>query len=148
MPIAIDPSVTFDYVMKEDRKLPKAEQTVFQLRILSYKEFFDIQGLVTNLTGDDEEDDMATLARARDSFLAATQKVLKGWKNYKFSDGREADFDAMSKELFPCFSFDQLKELFHAALNENTLTEEEEGNSSSSPDSPTEVSSKGTETAA
>jgi hypothetical protein len=55
MPIALDPKATFDYVLEDDRSIPKEDQTVFTLRGLTVAEEAKVaDSMISSIPGEEE----------------------------------------------------------------------------------------------
>src|SRR5512139_1751638 len=87
---AVDPSRAFDYVLEEDRKLEKDEQTIFHLKVLSARELAQL------------EDAMSTVKLGTEGTMQINSgshvlKVLDmgvvGWDNLKGENGNLIAFD-------------------------------------------------------
>lgn len=128
MPIALDPKSTFPYVLKDDRELPKEQQTVFQLRGLTVSEEATVTDSMILAHGGVEE----LSVRAGTHQLTVLRYGLKGWSNFKNADGADVAFevekghprcvtDACLDRLLPKYR----AELSSAILERGVITEDE-----------------------
>jgi len=150
MAIAINPDDERVYILKEDRALPKDEQTLFFLRTLTARDYYRLKDGALEVRAP-----IRNASETRTVFHTGTQEqeiLLKGllrWENLKdargnemtYPDGRdtEAKLRALSY-LRPNWR----KEISEVILADSEVTEQDEGNFASQPGSP----SPGTEQAA
>ena len=128
MPIALDPKATFDFVLEDDRGLPKAEQTVFTLRGLTVSEEARVaDNMIASIPGQEE-----LSFRSGTHQLTVLRFGLRTWKNFKGSDGKEISMelsrgnprqvtDAALDRLLPRHR----QELVGAILERGSITESE-----------------------
>lgn len=90
MPIALDPSETFEYVLECDRDLPEGEQTTFTLRGLTgaERDRIDDMLIVRNVDGSQSY-------RTGSATTAALRYGLKGWGGFRDAGGGEVSFKAV-----------------------------------------------------
>ncbi len=164
MPLAVNPSSYVEYVPKEDRKLPKDKQTVFFIANMSFRDLCDLQDVVEKMFpkpeirkeigpgGDIEamldlpETDLRVM---HESVVKGLKIGLRGWRNFWFRyPGTEGDDDTglactwgdQVKDNFSAVPARLCLELIQVCLKTNALTEEEQGNSKSSPELAKEAS--------
>ena len=90
MPIALDPKATFDYVLEDDRSLPKEDQTVFTLRGLTVAEEAKVaDSMISSIPGEEE-----LSFRSGTHQLTILRHGLREWKNFLSSDGKDVPFEA------------------------------------------------------
>lgn len=88
-PIALDPKSTFTYVLTDDRGLPESGQTRFELRGLTVSEEAAVSdSMILAQSGMDE-----LSFRAGTHQLTVLRKGLRGWDNFKDSEGEDILFD-------------------------------------------------------
>ncbi len=127
MPIAVDPSKTWEYVLLADQELPPEQQTVFELKTLSARELAAIQDGATKGNVD------GTL-----EFKSGTQTLrildlgVSGWRNFRDAQGAEVAFRENNgkprPENWDCLRPEWRRELANAVTEQNRLTEEERKN--------------------
>jgi hypothetical protein len=129
MVIARDPSRLIDYVLKEDRGLPKEKQTVWKLRHLLNRERAPIEDSIAKMSKDGSY-----------SFKAGSYPVdickmgLRGWDNFQLPDGTLAQPEFTNSGMLKEKCLDLLKpawiaELADVITEKNLVSEEEEKNS-------------------
>ena len=112
-----------EYVLQEDRKLPKEEQTVFILKPLGGEQ----QAIVEDSGYFDGKTKIGTQK------FETLKLCLIGWKNFKTADGEECVFgDDMNQNIFSIHPFHRT-EIFNFIYGLSAPTEEDEGNSASPP---------------
>lgn len=133
MAIAVDPARTFDYVLQCDRELPKEQQTVFQLKVLTAKELAQIED---NAVVIDKEEKIAV--NSGSTVLKTLRVGLQAWENFKDANGNPVMFQR--KAGIVCYeNFDRLRpewrrELANAITEQTRLTEDQVKNSESGQD--------------
>jgi hypothetical protein len=142
MAIAINPDDERVYILKEDRALPKDEQTLFFLRTLTARDYYRLKDGAMEVRAP-----IRNAMETRTVFHSGTQEqeiMLKGlirWENLKdghgnvlsYPDGNDsnAKLKAMSY-LRPNWR----KEISEVILADSDVTEQDEGNFASQPGSP------------
>jgi hypothetical protein len=128
MPIALDPKSTFEYVLVDDRELPKEQQTTFELRGLTVSEEASVTDSMILAHGGVEE----MSVRAGTHALTVLRYGLRGWRNFHDADGNAVEFetgrghpkqvtDACLDRLLPKYR----QEIMQAILDRGTVTESE-----------------------
>lgn len=125
----------WEYVLREDRKLPPGEQTTWILGSLTFRDMEDV--LARSLAvGDDGEVVVTTNAQAQARRIL--NRGLRGWKNYRRQDGTQIEFRAVDegdRRILPEEVLDSLHpyaiELANAITEHSRMTERLEKNSSS-----------------
>lgn len=84
----------FNYVLKQDQKLPKDQQTVFHLKAFSSRELEDVEGsldvgLSVSKEGEVGEAKISTAFKMGERINAFLRAGLLGWTNYKGANGKE-----------------------------------------------------------
>lgn len=87
--IVRDPRATWKYVLESDRRLPRDEQTVFELKHLTLA---DEHRTLDNL--DRDSFGVGIRRESGSEHLALLRKYLAGWSGLKRADGTEVTFDA------------------------------------------------------
>ena len=136
MPLAINPNVPFDYVLDCDRALPKEEQTLFRLKVLTPNELAEIEDGSATFDTNSQQVTIKTGTKV----INILKKGLVGVINLKLADGSDVKFtttkiggrfpreeadDKFLSYLHPNWR----RELANAITEQFRLTEEEEGNS-------------------
>lgn len=130
--IAIDPTQTWDYVLKDERG--SSEPTVFVLSVLSVADEAALQDAMVYVEGG------TTRVNSGTHTVEVLRKGLVGWRNFRFVDGREVPFEvdksATKRGKAPPSNatLDYLppaarKELAEAIIERNTITADERKNS-------------------
>jgi hypothetical protein len=83
MVIAVDPNTTVEYVLREDRSLPREQQTVFLVKPLTLQEEHEVPRVAAN---DGHEGGTLILVRG-----------LRGWSNLRDAAGADVPFEGDSK---------------------------------------------------
>lgn len=142
MAIAINPDDERVYILKDDRKLPKDEQTFFYLRTLTARDYYRLKDGALEVRAP-----IRNASETRTVFHTGTQEqeiLLKGllrWENLKDGHGNELqypdgkDLDAKLKAL-SYLRPNWRKEISEVILADSDVTEEDEGNFASQPGSP------------
>lgn len=128
MPIALDPKATFDYVLEDDRDLPKKEQTAFTLRGLTVAEEAKVaDSMISSIPGQEE-----LSFRSGTHQLTVLRYGLRGWSNFKDGDGGEVKYEStrgaprhVSDECLDRLLARHRGELVGAILERGTVSEEE-----------------------
>ncbi len=90
MPIALDPKSTYPYVLKAERDLPEAQQTVFHLRGLTVSEEASVSdSMILAHSGSDE-----LAFRAGTHQLTVLRFGLRGWERFCNAEGDEVPFES------------------------------------------------------
>lgn len=137
MPIALDPSKTWDYILQAERG--EATPTTFTLKALTVADEAELQDRMVAV------EDGTTRVLSGTHTLDTLRKGLVGWHSFRFADGTAAPYatdpgrrmrdgracvsDAALALLTPAVR----KELAEAIIERNTITEAERKNSSSVP---------------
>lgn len=128
MPIALDPKSTFSYVLRDDRELPKEQQTVFELRGLTVAEEASVTDSMILAHGGVEE----LSVRAGTHALTVLRFGLKGWSNFKNADGADVAFEVekghprhITDTCLDRLAPKHRQELMQAILDRGTVTEDE-----------------------
>jgi hypothetical protein len=128
MPIALDPKATFEYILEDDRKLPEEDRTVFKLRGLTVSEEARVaDSMISSVPGQEE-----LSFRSGTHQLTVLRFGLRGWSNFKDSEGNEVPFELNSRHprhitdealdrLLPKYR----TELVNAIMERGTVTESE-----------------------
>jgi hypothetical protein len=90
LPIALDPSETFEYVLECDRELPEGEQTTFTLRGLTGAERDRIDDMLIVRNADGSQS-----YRTGSATTSALRFGLKGWGGFRDAKGDEVPFKAI-----------------------------------------------------
>jgi hypothetical protein len=142
MAIAINPDDERVYILREDRGLPKDEQTMFFLRTLTARDYYRLKDGALEVRAP-----IRNASETRTVFHTGTQEqeiLLKGlvrWENLKDGHGNELtypdgrDSDAKLKAL-SYLRPNWRKEISEVILADSDLTEQDEGNFASQPGSP------------
>ena len=142
MAIAINPDDERVYILKDDRKLPKDEQTMFYLRTLTARDYYRLKDGALEVRAP-----IRNASETRTVFHTGTQEqeiLLKGlirWENLKDARGNELvypdgrDNDARLKAL-SYLRPNWRKEISEVILADSDVTEQDEGNFASQPGSP------------
>ena len=136
MAIPIDPSKTWDYVLKADRDA--ATPTVFILATLDVGDEAEIQDRLVVVDAATKQTSIASGTQ----ILTTLRKGLRGWRNFAFADGTEVPFKTNpglrsrgvappTDETLGYLSSADRKELAEAIIERNTATEDERKDSSS-----------------
>tara|TARA_R110000824_G_scaffold209433_1_gene395214 strand:+ start:115 stop:507 length:393 start_codon:yes stop_codon:yes gene_type:complete len=128
MPIALDPKATFDYVVEDDRKLPKEEQTTFTLRGLTVSEEARVADtMISSIPGQEE-----LAFRSGTHQLTVLRQGLRGWSNFMSPGGEEISFDkgkahpkVITDDCLDRLSSAHRQELVSAILDRGAVTESE-----------------------
>ena len=128
MPIALDPKSTFPYVLKDDRELPEAEQTVFELRGLTVSEEAAVSDSMILAHGGTDE----LSFRAGTHQLTILRMGLRRWSNFAGNDGKPVPFEvgkgyprSVTDECLDRLLPRHRQELANAILERGTITEAE-----------------------
>lgn len=95
MATAVDPSAVYTYVLKEDRELPREEQTKFKLRSLSAGE----QAKVKDSTAGWENETGRMQMNSGTVELMALRFGLVGWEGFRDASGNEVEFDGTKRKV-------------------------------------------------
>lgn len=114
-----------DYILEDDKKLPKEKQTVFKLQPLSAKQFMEFQDQY-KYEGFGEEIRPLNVNTVSHEVLKVS---LIGWTNLKTIDGKEVKFikDDMESNLDKLQYGDRL-ELFNEIMALSQLSAEKSKN--------------------
>ncbi len=126
MAVAIDPNTTFDYVLKEDRKLPREQQTVFKLKVLSARELARIED---NIAVFDKEGNQAV--RMGTKVIEILSAGLRGWENLRDRNGGVITYSEHREDRFDLLRPGWRRELADAITEQAGLSEDEVKNSGS-----------------
>ena len=132
MPIAVNPGVPFDYVLKCDRELEPEQKTVFQLKPLTPSESAQLEDNLARVYASDETLTVNTGTHT----LKQLQMGLIGWKNFRNAEGEEIPFperkDARLKTAHLAYLAPEWRQEIANAIDEgNTVTETDLKNSDS-----------------
>lgn len=84
MAIAISPRDEIEYVLRDERKLPVEQQTIWLLKPLTAHQRYRLK------------DVMEGGAKVGSAHLAAMRAGLRGWRNFRDESGAEAPFEKES----------------------------------------------------
>lgn len=116
MAVGIDPNKVDRYVLPEDRKLPKEEQTIFLLKPLKHCIRVNLADQATDITGQ--------LKNSVEFIAKVVENGLVGWDNFKTGEGADIIFgEKAGAENLSSLAFDQLNELAVRILELSGLTE-------------------------
>ena len=128
MPIALNPKQTYSYILECDRELAPEDQTVFEIRGLTVAEEASVSDsmILAHSGGDD------FTFRAGTHQLTVLRLGLRGWKNFRDSEGNEVPFEltkAHPRNVADS-SLDRLApqhraELMNAILDRGAVSEDE-----------------------
>lgn len=132
MPIASDPTKTWDYVLKDERSA--ADPTVFVLKALTVADEASLQDRMVEVEGG------KTRVLSGSHTLDVLRRGLVGWRAFRFTDGREVPFEVNrglttrgvappSDSTLDYLSPSIRKELAEAIIERNTITADERKNS-------------------
>ncbi len=127
MPIAVDPSKSWDYVLLVDRELPPEQQTIFELKVLSARDLAAIQDGATkgNVDGSLE-------FKSGTQTLRILEMGVRGWRNFKDDTGADVPYRENNgkprPENWDCLRPEWRRELANAITEQNRLSEEERKN--------------------
>lgn len=99
MVVALTPGETWDYVLEEDRERPEDERTTFLLATLDYEAHREIhdKALGTTRGGISEGSLEIRQGSAIDKILRCG---LRGWRNFKDTDGHDVEFKTETVHVF------------------------------------------------
>lgn len=129
----------FKYVLKRDRKLPKAEQTVFLLKAFTSRELEDVEGslevgMSLSKEGEIGSAKVSTAFNMGERMNAFFRAGLLGWENFPGPDGKLAK--AVIEKSTGQISWESIDnivpyrmELYTAIEKGNTVTDDEAKNS-------------------
>lgn len=124
MAIAINPTQTFDYVLRADRELPAEEQTVWKLRGLSHRERAQVEDNLATQGGDGQ-----LSFRIGSQRLEILKAGLLGFENFLDAEGRPVPFDrqgaAVHDRTLDRIAEADATELANAITARNSLSEKE-----------------------
>lgn len=125
----------WEYVLREDRKLPPEEQTTWILGGLTYR---DMEYIMSRALGVDGDGAVSVTTNAQAQARRVLNRGLRGWKNYRRQDGSQIEFRSVDEggvRILPEEILDTLYphaiELANAITERSRLTERQEKNSSS-----------------
>lgn len=136
---AVDIDAVSDYICKEDRDLPKDQQTIFKVGVLDSLTMADISQMDVEFNPESKEKKIRANIAGRE--LDYVRHGLKGWENFKDATGQEiqARFDTVSRggrttktlhdSCLRQIPAKVIKELAEAILDINELSERDEKNS-------------------
>ena len=103
MTVAIDPTVSIDFVTNEDKKLPKEEQTTWLVRPLTERELRDInKSMKYNVkTEEINVTDLEVEAKA-------LRLGLTGWKNFLDPKGKQVEAEFTKQKTLQATSIDRI----------------------------------------
>jgi len=117
MPIALEPSRTYRYVLKSDRDKPKEDQPFFEFRYLSGRAWKEVAAVADDL------ENSAGGAAAIDSMYAMIKPGLVNWGNMIDPEmAQEIPFDL--DELDRLLTMKETRELLEAFQNQGVGAEE------------------------
>lgn len=127
--IVQDPSQQIRYVLKNERKLPSEEQSVFLIRVLKATEQAKLEDQMTSVNINTNIMSVGKLTME----LKALMIGLAGWENVKDKDGNEVEFMVDGRGKAKSENFDYLPqwartELANAITEGNKITPEDEKN--------------------
>jgi|LWDU01.1.fsa_nt_gi hypothetical protein len=112
MAIIVDPDIPKDFVLPSDEKKPKKDQTVFQLKPMTGREFAKIAGVLA-------------MAQEEPEKIYDLLKIsVVGWERLRSSSGGDVPFSIDSIDLLP---IDIASTLAEASLQLSGLTPEDAG---------------------
>ena len=112
MAVIVDPDVPREFILPADGKKPKKDQTVFQLKPMTGREFAKIAGA------------MAAAQEEPEKIYDLLKVSIVGWSGLKNSSGAEVPFSVDSIDLLPV---DMASTLAEASLSLSGLTPAEAG---------------------
>lgn len=116
----IDPSTPLDFVVEEERKLPKKEQTIFKLKNLTVRDAEQIKNALFSKHG--------TGKKATEQLLIGSQERLSlelglvGWENFADGAGKPIPFNHQN---FDCIPTKYRAEIALEIRGESELSEDE-----------------------
>ena len=127
MPIAMDPTETFDVILKVDRG--KDPPPTFRFRYGSVREWKDLQVLTADL----DVEKVEGAGRLLDSVADAVAARMVGWEGITDRTGEVVEFvddvEALGSVLEDVVTAEELWELYWAVLGKKDVAPEELGNS-------------------
>lgn len=112
MAIIVDPDIPMDFVLPSDAKKPKKDQTIFQLKPMTGREFAKIAGAIAAAQEDPEK------------IYDLLKVSVVGWERLRSSSGGDVPFSIDSIDLLP---IDIASTLAEASLKLSGLNPEEAG---------------------
>ena len=103
------PGQVQDYVLKDQRKDPVEEQTIFKVKYLNVSESAQVSDMIYSAKGFGKKRE--ELLKAGTQQLHVLRKGLVGWANLKYEDGTECEW----KDIPPNLSLGK----FNSAMDEN-----------------------------
>jgi len=133
MAVAFDKKRTSDFVTPQDKLLPADQQTTFILVQLSQDEFDEMQLHYAEIA-DAEAKTPGKVDPSMPRLRWAVRMALRGWKNFKMADGRDAPFNLdadgrPSDETLKLLHAQDLLSIFHEINKKESLTPAEAGKS-------------------
>ena len=122
MSIFVDPTRTQDYILKEQRELPKAEQVTFKLRALSASAYADLQDAIQGSDG----------IKWGTYTHQMVSRGLAGWSGGKAPKFAKDDAGLVSGASMDCLSATARTELAAAIDKLNSTSDEDSKNSPAS----------------
>lgn len=95
----IDPSISFDFIVEEERKLPAKKQTIFKIKNLTVRESERIKNSLFTKQG--------TGKQATEQLLIGSQERrslemgLVGWENFIDQGGKAIPFNQQNFDFIP-----------------------------------------------
>jgi len=120
MAIAIEPGRIVDYVLKNDRKLPKEQQTVFKIKVLTARELAQIEDSYSTIDMDGQFH-FKTGTRT----LAILDVAVTGWENLKDKKEQPIPYDKGNANRWDYLRQDYRTELANFITEQTRLNEGE-----------------------
>lgn len=128
--IAIDPEKKYKYVPKCERDLDPKDQTVFFLNMPTARSAANLQDNITESTL--ASDQAIMRVKSGSSVLSALKVGLRGWENFKDSQGHDVEWRENNgnprPEMFDAIPPDLRRELAEVITTGIGLDEEQEKN--------------------
>lgn len=100
---------TIEYICKEDRELPKEDQTVWELKLLGAKEQAKLRDDLYEISGMGEG--RTERFKTGSTALKALELGLKGWRNFRYDDGEPVPFSVENFDCIPPETRDELSNI-------------------------------------
>lgn len=95
----IDPSTPFDFVVEEERKLPKKDQTIFRLKNLTVRESEQIKNALFSKRGMGKTASEKLLIGSQERL--SLELGLVGWENFADKAGKAILFNQQNLDYIP-----------------------------------------------
>lgn len=135
MVIALDPESTFEYVLRDDRKLPDEQQTVWLLRPMTAREYAEIENRSMRMDSKTNEaifsSGTTTLSILKAGLAGVRNLVNDRGEPVPFAtkvNGRNGNREEVRDEFLDKIHPRHLKELANAITERGQLTEEDREN--------------------